>query len=187
MPRPYRLKRRAERQQDTRRRIVEAAVSLHRSKGPVRTTLSDVADLAGVQRHTLYRHFPDEKALGLACSGHFIDEHPLPDPASWRAPDGAGRRRIGLTTLYTWFEENAEMVGSVVRDAEVDPLWAEMFALRAGEPLGRIRQALARGLPRNRRTQALLDLALDFYTWRRLAASGLSPALAAEAMAAVLA
>src|SRR5919108_6216974 len=69
MPRKYELKKRAERQQATRRRIVEAAVELHRTKGPARTTLSDIARVAGVQRPTLYRHFPDERAILAACSG----------------------------------------------------------------------------------------------------------------------
>src|ERR671931_174872 len=74
--RKYELRRRAERQQETRRRIVEAAIELHRTKGPARTTVSDVARLAGVQRHTLYRHFPQERDLHLACSGHYMVLHP---------------------------------------------------------------------------------------------------------------
>src|SRR2546422_3118149 len=122
MTRKYELKRRAERQEETRRRIVEAAIELHRTKGPARTTLSDVARLAGVQRHTLYRHFPDERALGLACSGRYMTDHPLPDPTQWTAIASLEkRRRVGLTALYTWFDANQEMVGAVLRDAELDP------------------------------------------------------------------
>ena len=81
MARKYELKRRAERQEETRRRIVEAAIELHRTKGPARTTLTDIARLAGVQRNTLYRHFPDERAIGLACSGLYMELNPPPDPA----------------------------------------------------------------------------------------------------------
>lgn len=187
MPRKYEMKRRAQRQEQTRRRIVEAAVTLHRSRGPSRTTLSDVARLAGVQRHTLYSHFPDERALGLACSGLYMEEHPLPDAGRWAAiTNPEMRRRAGLTELYTWFSANEPMIGAVLRDAEVQPLMGEIFQLRAGEALMRIREALADGLSRGRRTQAMLDLALDFYTWRRLARSGLTPAEAAEAILGLL-
>jgi AcrR family transcriptional regulator len=185
--RKYELKRRAERQQETRRRIVEAAIELHRTKGPATTTISDVARLAGVQRHTLYRHFPDELSLGLACSGLYLERNGLPDADGWLSiSEPEQRRRHGLTELYTWYEQNQDMFGNVLRDAEVHPLTGEMFALRAGEAMGLVRDALASGLPEEPRAQAALDLALDFYTWRRLARSGLSPADAAETMVAAL-
>src|SRR5881392_2855080 len=103
--RKYELRRRAERQEETRRRIVEAAIELHRTKGPARTTLSDVARLAGVERHTLYRHFPDERALGLACSGHYTELNPPPDAEPWTAiVEPAARLRHGLGELYAYFE-----------------------------------------------------------------------------------
>jgi AcrR family transcriptional regulator len=187
MARKYELKRRAERQEETRRRIVEAAIELHRTKGPARTTVSDVARLANVQRHTLYRHFPDELELGLACSALYMERSPPPDACAWAdVADLAERRRHGLHELYTWFARNEDMFGSVLRDAEVDPPTREFFALRAGDALERMRAALAEGLPAEPRTQALLDLALDFHAWRRLARSGLSPRDAADAMAAAL-
>src|SRR5713226_6605610 len=126
MARKYELKRRAERQQDTRRRIVEAAIELHRTKGPARTTLSDIARLAGVQRHTLYRHFPDERAIGLACSGLHMERNPPPQAEQWRSlPPGEARLRTGLGELYAFFERNQDMFSCVLRDAEVDPLTRE--------------------------------------------------------------
>jgi hypothetical protein len=97
------------------------------------------------------------------------------------------RRRVGLTALYTWFDANQEMIGAVWRDAELDPAIGELFQLRAGATLAGIRNTLCAGLPRNKRVHAMLDLALDFYTWRRLARSGLSPAHAADAICSVLA
>src|SRR5216683_3553903 len=105
MARKYEQRRRADKQAETRRRIVEAAIELHRTKGPARTTLSDVARRAGVQRHTLYRHFPDERALGLACSGLFGELNPSPDPEPWRTvADPEERLRLGLSELYEYFE-----------------------------------------------------------------------------------
>jgi AcrR family transcriptional regulator len=184
MTRKYELKRRAERQQETRRRIVEAAIELHRTKGPARTSLSDIARLAGVQRHTLYRHFPDERAIGLACSGLHFELNPPPNPDDWRAiPDLDERRRIGLAALYAWYGQVEDMFACVLRDAEVHPLTRELLELRSREPMRRIRGTLASGLSKAKRVQAALDLALDFHAWRRLQASGLDAREAASLMA----
>jgi AcrR family transcriptional regulator len=184
MARKYELKRRAERQQATRRRIVEAAIQLHRTKGPARTTLSDIARVAGVQRHTLYRHFPDEREVGLACSGLFFELNPPPNPDGWREIADAGHRlRVGLRAVYSWYEQVEDMFTCVLRDAEVHPLTRELHELRGAEPMSRLRGALAKGLGRGKRVQAALDLALDFRTWRRLRESGLDTAEAAELMA----
>src|SRR5207245_1006322 len=119
----YVLKRRAEQQAATRQRIVKAAVALHTTLGPARTTVSAVAEGAGVQRHTVYRHFPDERSLGLACSGAFLQEHPLPDPAPWRTTIDAERRlRRGLEELYGYYARHAHALAPILRDAEADAL-----------------------------------------------------------------
>src|SRR6266540_3681558 len=184
MARKYELKRRAERQEETRRRIVEAAIELHRTKGPARTSLSDIARLAGVQRHTLYRHFPDEREIGLACSGLFFELNPPPDPERWREIADMGERlRTGLGDVYAWYEQAEDMFACVLRDAEVHPLTRELHQLRGAEPMSRIRGTLASGLRKGKRVQAALDLALDFHAWRRLRASGLDPGEAARLMA----
>src|ERR687896_1240132 len=98
MTRTYTLKRRAEQQADTRRRIVEAAVDLHSSVGPATTTLSMIAERAGVQRHTLYAHFPDERSLNMACSGLVHERDPLPEAAAWR---GVADRTERLTAALS--------------------------------------------------------------------------------------
>jgi AcrR family transcriptional regulator len=181
--RKYELKRRAERQEETRLRIVEAAIDLHHTKGPARTTLTDIARLAGVQRHTLYRHFPDERALFLACSGLDMERNRPPDPTGWRTIDDPHERlRRGLGELYAWYEQTQEMLTSVMRDAEVHALTAEMFELRAGAAFAFMRETLAEGLPETPNVQAALDLALDFHAWKRLHASGLTDAESAETM-----
>src|SRR4051794_30065455 len=130
MGRKYELRKRAERQEETRRRIVEAAVDLHGTIGPARTTVSAIAERAGVQRHTYYRHFPDDRTLGLACSGLYAERNPMPDPEPWRGiPDPEKRLRRGLEELYAYFERNEPMLSNVTRDAEVDPVTAELAAL----------------------------------------------------------
>jgi AcrR family transcriptional regulator len=184
MARKYELKRRAERQEETRRRIVEAAVELHRTKGPARTTLSDIARLAGVQRHTLYRHFPDERAILTACSGLYGELYPAPDPMAWAAfDDPAVRLREGLAQLYAYYDRASDMLDRVLRDAEVHEPTRETVQMRRGPAMATIRRVLGEGLPDEQRVHALLDLALDFRAWKRLRASGLSNREAAGTMA----
>jgi AcrR family transcriptional regulator len=182
MARKYELKRRAARQEETRQRIVEAAVELHQTKGPARTSLSDIARLAGVQRHTLYRHFPDERSLFMACSGHFTESNPRPDPTTWlETSDPELRLRRGLGELYAYYERSGDMLTSVLRDAEVHDLTREISMLRAASAMNATRDALSEGLT-SPRALAALDLALDFRAWKRLAASGLSRADIIETM-----
>lgn len=168
--RPYRLGRRAERQEETRRRIVEAAVELHSTLGPARTSVAQIAGRAGVQRHTYYAHFPEERDLFLACSGVSLERDPLPDPEAWRAlPAGGERLRRGLAELYAWYGRNAEMAACVLRDAEHHALTREMAELRMMPTLGQAAQVLGEGL--GERSRALLGVALDFACWRRLGES----------------
>ena len=119
MTRTYTLKRRAEQQADTRRRIVESALALHGEIGPARTTFSQVAERAGVQRNTFYSHFPDERSLLLACSGLSLERDPLPDADAWRdIGDRVERLTTGLSAIYAWYARNADLAGCVLRDAE---------------------------------------------------------------------
>jgi AcrR family transcriptional regulator len=167
MARTYTLKRRAEQQADTRRRIVEAAVDLHSSLGPALTSLSMIAERAGVQRHTLYAHFPDERSLFMACSGLVMERDPLPDAAPWRAiEDRSARLRTGLAAVYGWYERNAGVAACVLRDAEFHPLTKEVSELRMGSSMAAWHEVLGAKLSAKQR--AMLGLALSFFTWRTL-------------------
>jgi AcrR family transcriptional regulator len=181
--RSYTLKRRAEQQAATRRRIVEAAVDLHGSVGPARTTLSMIAERAGVQRHTLYAHFPDERSLFLACSGLSMERDPLPDPAPWLAiADRRERLRIGLLAVYGWYDRNAALAACVLRDAEHHALTREMVDLRMGPAMTAYGEVLGGDLKPEQ--DAMLQLALSFCTWRTLVQeAGLEPAVAVDTMA----
>jgi AcrR family transcriptional regulator len=180
--RTYTLKRRAESQAATRRRIVEAAVELHTSIGPALTTISMVAERAGVQRHTFYAHFPDERSLYLACSGLTLERDPLPDAQAWRAiEDRRERLRIGLLAIYGWYERNAELAACVLRDAECHPLTREIAEMRFGPHTAAYRDVLGANLTAKQR--AVLQLALSFFTWRTLARDGgLKRSAAVDAM-----
>ena len=182
MTRTYTLKHRAEQQAQTRRRIVEAAVELHSSVGPALTTISMVAERAGVQRHTLYAHFPDERSLFLACSGLAFERDPLPDAEPWRAiEDRRERLHIGLRAVYDWYERNADLAACVLRDAEYHALTKEIIQLRFGPPIAAYHEVLGAKLSSKQR--AVLRLALSFFTWRTLVReSGLKQGAAVRAM-----
>jgi AcrR family transcriptional regulator len=180
MNRSYIKNKRAENQAETRQRIVEAAVGLHGEVGPAHTTISMVAERAGVQRHTVYSHFPDERSLLMACSGTHLAQHPVPSPAAWADIGNPGERiTAALTALYAWYAENEQMIGNVLRDAERHTLLREVSDLRFGAPLAAIIQSLAQ--PLGAKGKAMLGLALSFYTWRTL--TGISGLKARDAVA----
>ncbi|HXV58219.1 MAG TPA: helix-turn-helix domain-containing protein [Gaiellaceae bacterium] len=170
--RTYELKRRAERQDETRRRIVAAAVDLHTELGPARTTVKAVAERAGVTRPTVYAHFPDARSLLQACSGHVRTTVPPPDPSAWRAiADPDERLETALRDLYRYYERLEPLLENVQRDAAALPLVAEMNAYRV-RYLDEVRDLLLEPWPA--RGEARADLgraighALEFGTWQSL-------------------
>jgi AcrR family transcriptional regulator len=183
MARPYHLKRRAERQDQTRQKIVEAALALHQTKGPTATTMADVAERAKVGRVTVYRHFPDEVALVRACSGQFFGRHPLPDLEPWQSvPDARERLRRGLRDTYAYHRATEAMMARILADAPDLPVLAPYYAYWR-----RAADVLAADWPVTGRHKTLLRaalaLALDFHTWRTLTqAPGLTDKQAIELM-----
>jgi AcrR family transcriptional regulator len=183
MSRKYELKRRAERQAETRRRIVEATVGLHTTVGPARTTISAIAERAGVERHTVYAHFPDERALFQACSTHWRELHPLPDSARWeKIADPVRRLRSALHDVYAWYEAVEDDVAIFDRDADVHTMTAELVDRRR-RTIGSLQGALAEGWLRRKAVRAAIGHALDFETWRSLTRrQGLTRKQAVDAM-----
>lgn len=170
--RTYELKRRAERQEETRRRIVAAAVELHTTLGPSRTTVQAVAEKAGVTRPTVYAHFPDARSLFEACSGHVRATIPPPDPTRWHSiADPSERLETALGELYGYYERLEPLLENVQRDAGVMPLVAEMNAYRA-RYLEEIRdlllQAWATRGGAKARLRRVIGHALEFRTWQSL-------------------
>jgi AcrR family transcriptional regulator len=188
MSRKYELKRRAEKQAETRRRIVDATVSLHTTEGPARTTISAIADRAGVERHTVYAHFPDERSLFDACTTHWAALHPFPDPERWRAVvDPDTRLRTALRAMYDWYESVEWDLAVFERDAKVHEATAEAVARRKARTVA-LRNELARGWPRRKPVLAALGHALEFETWRSLVRDqGLTQKQAVEAMSSFVA
>jgi AcrR family transcriptional regulator len=188
--RKYELRQRAKQVAETHLRITQAAIDLHGSVGPSRTTMSAVAERAGVERRTLYRHFPNEADLFAACSTHYFAANPWPDLGDWRAiRDPEERLERALDELYAYYERTEPMFSNVLRDAElvdfardaVAPLNA--FLDEAAEILIAGRQARGR---RRQRLRGALRHALAFSTWSSLSANGIARSDAVELMTALV-
>jgi AcrR family transcriptional regulator len=188
--RRYRKKARADAEEATRLRITESAVALHGSVGPARTSISAVAEHAGVTRSTVYRHFPDEAALFDACSAHWSAHNPPPDlTEALGLEDPAERTREVLEAIYGWYSRNEQMLENLLRDEALVPVVAERFRVYH-EFLASLREPLlgGRGLrgDARRRAEAGIGHALAFATWRSLVREqGLSDAETAALMTAL--
>jgi AcrR family transcriptional regulator len=188
--RRYELKKRAEDMAGTRLRITEAAIELHGTVGPSRTTLTAVAKHAGVERRTLYRHFPSEADLFAACSAHYFTANPWPDLARWRAiRDPQQRLERALDELYAYYERTEPMLSNVLRDAELLD-FARVAVAPLHAYLEEAAEILTIGRPaRGRRRQLLggaLRHALAFSTWHSLTTSGIGRSDAAKLIAALV-
>ncbi len=186
--RRYELKARAEAQQRTRERIAAAAAELHEEVGVAKTTVADIARRAGVQRLTVYNHFPDLGELLPACSAHFLSAHPLPDITEALALDDPGERvRRVLEAFYGWYRENERLQVHVQGERASVPELDAWMSQSSDALLGELADGLATGFglrgKRAERARALIALALDFWTWRRLSQEGLDDADAAGLMA----
>ena len=169
----YNLKARAERQQQTHQRIIETAVELHRAYGPAQTTITDIAKRAGVQRRTVYNHFPDELSLFKACSAHNRALNPPPNPEPWKLiPDPEERLRRALAEVYAYYRRNEQMINNVTRDAQANPNVRKVLEPRVKHQ-ERMRGALAAGWEerdgqRHKLLCGALWVALEFQTWHTL-------------------
>jgi AcrR family transcriptional regulator len=190
--RKYELKARAESQRETRDRIARAAADLHQERGVAHTTVAEIARRAGVTRLTVYNHFADLSELLPACSAHYERLHPVPDFAGVLVQVNPRERVRGvLALLYGWYRE-------------CEPMYTRLFSDRAAVPeldrfleqnVDRMQADLADDLAaafgasgrRAERLHALIGIALDFWTWRRLANDGFGDEAAADLMTAAVA
>jgi len=171
--RPYRMTRRAQAEKETRLRITESAVELHGTLGPAGTTISALAEHAGVRRATVYRHFPDEAALFAACSSHWLATNPFPDLAGWAGiKDEDQRLAHALGELYGHYRRNAQMMTNILRDEVAVPVLTQTLA-GYRQYLAAARDTLMAGRrltgSPHRRVQAAIGHALAFSAWHSLA------------------
>jgi AcrR family transcriptional regulator len=181
--RRYELKARAESQQATRARIAAAAASLHEEVGIGKTTVADIARRAGVQRLTVYNHFPDLRALLPACTAHWRAEHPLPDlEPAFGLEDPGERLRAVLAAFYGWYRDGAVMQRRVLGERATVPELDAWLAESRDPMMDQLVDGLAAGFD-DPGARPLVALALDFWTWQRLDHEGLDDAAAAALMA----
>ena len=170
--RKYTKTRRAQQQDETRARIVDATVKLHASLGPAQTSIKAIAEAAGVQRLTVYRHFPDDAALFEACTTRYLELHPPPQPSAWAAIDHPGERsRIALLAFYRYYRQTEKMWRVAYRDVDqVAALQAPMSRFEAYLDL--VTDDLVRAWHTTRAARKSLKLtlrhALRFSTWQSL-------------------
>jgi AcrR family transcriptional regulator len=185
--RQYRLRARADQQQATRLRIIQATAALHDEVGPARTTVSEIARRAGVQRLTIYNNFPDEADLFAACGAHWMAEHPLPNmSAAFTEVDPVERLRQILTGLYGWYRDTRRSNEHLQRDRLLMPALDAVMSIRMDRQMTYLADQLAAGFQDARdpvEVRAAVALALDFWTWRRLSHEGMTDAGAAGVMA----
>jgi AcrR family transcriptional regulator len=189
--RKYELKARAESQRETHDRIARVTAELHEEQGVARTTVAEIARRAGVTRLTVYNHFPDLSALLPACAAHYEQLHPLPDFETVLAQTDARARLVdALTGLYAWYRETEPMFGKLFSDRtsvpELDRFLERNIDRVLADLAGDLSAAFgARGV-RASRLHALVRVALDFWTWRRLTREGLGDDDAADLMTAAV-
>jgi len=183
-PRTYRMGRRQDGLEATRQRIAEAAFELHATVGPAQTSISAVADKAGVQRHTVYNHFPDMTTLVRACTEHGMRVTGIPKAGPWQAiEDPSARLRMGLGELYTYYRANARLIGNVLRDLPLMGVGGvESFTERMGELFGALAQGWRGEAATQRLRMASIGHAMAFETWRSLTEPGLSDSESVDLM-----
>jgi AcrR family transcriptional regulator len=165
--REYKMVKRRDKVEETRRRIAKATYELHSTIGPAFTTISLVSERSGLPRQTVYRNFRTNLDLYRGCIAFGLEKHPLPDSERWRSIADPGERlQVGLTELYKWFEANEPVMTNSVRDFGAVKESAEAMQ-PVGEVFGRMFQTLHKGWE-GREVAALLSLAMDFATWKKL-------------------
>jgi AcrR family transcriptional regulator len=189
--RKYELKKRAERLDEVRSRIVDAAISLHEEVGPANTTITEIARRAGVGRLTVYRHFPDDEALYRACGAEWMSRYPAPDPRPWLTiEDPEERVRVALDELYAHYERAERLLSNVFRDAGLIPPLRRVLDENVAAIVDEMRDALVRGWNvRGRRkahVRAALGVALGLQTWQSLVRDGLDRAAAVKLATALV-
>ena len=190
--RKYEQKARAESHRRTRERIVQATMELHEEVGPAKTTVAEIARRAGVQRLTVYNHFPEEIELFGACQAHWMGFHPLPDlSAALALSSPTAQLRAVLRQFYGWYREAAPMTEKIQRDRGAIPALDALLKQGVDARLSQLAKTLAKGFRsrgrRAERDRTLIRLALDFWTWRTLDSEGFDDETAADLMSEAVA
>ena len=189
-PRRYRSDRRQAGVDETRRRIVGAAVALHAEQGAMATSFAQVAKRADVAVPTVYKHFPNQAALLQSCTGHVFACSPALGPEIYRGLATAEARLAALAkAAFAVHRFQAPWMRRGIHEAALMPDLAKIV----DEARSQFRRLVALALePRFAGRPpaglvALIEILLGFSAWQRLAEeAGLSQSGAEERAAAAL-
>jgi AcrR family transcriptional regulator len=186
MPRRYRMEARMRGVEDTRSRIVGAAMELHAEKGALATNWEDIAARAGVAPATVYRHFASLDQLIPACAQTVFDaigmdvlnEQQIERIyAGARSPSERLERYIrGTCNCYA---RGAGWLHAVRREADLIPAMSQAVEVQEKGNEAFVRAAFA-GYDVDNGTVTVLAALTDFPFWRSLTRGGMSHAEAVE-------
>jgi AcrR family transcriptional regulator len=181
------MRKRADQMNQTRQRIVHAAVHLHGTLGPAATSVAGIARAAGVTRLTVYRHFPDEQSLYAACSAHWLSRQHLPNAATWaEIADPIERLQCGLADLYRFYRDGAAMLTRIYRDKDALPAMHRQGIEQRDRHLRDVLIEPFETMTDPRQVRAIVAHAASFWTWRSLCVEhGLSESEAVDAISAL--
>lgn len=176
MTRTYRQSQRAKAQEETREKIVRAAMALHLEKGVATTSYLDVAERSGVGAATVYRHFPTMGELVDACGAHVWQRIDPPRPGD------AVELFAGLTGRAARIERLVGELDAFYARA-ADPLWSALrdqdrvpeLAVFAGEVRAGVVAlvAAALGEPAGSKPVTIAAAVASFVGWRVLSETGI--------------
>ena len=188
MPRRYSTVRRAAMAQETRQRIVDAALALHAERGILGTKPAQIAARAEVALTTFYKHFPALGSLVRACTTRGRELIPAPDSAIVSAlpPVPAVRIERMTRTLFEYYEAREPWlyVGRTEERLvpELQPVLQAQRAVRDA-----FVHAALEGTGASREAVAVATALVDFWAWRTLRREvGLSQEQASNAVIATV-
>lgn len=182
-PRAYRLGRRAESAEQTRRRIVEATRALHGEQGVADTTVKQIARRADVSVGTVYHHFPTYDDVIRACGAlTFAIARPPTDAIFVGARSTRARIERLTQELFACYGRFPELEGARCERAKL-PVLDQELARFDHQLAALVRQAVA---PAGERVQCMARALTDVAVYRVLTEQGLTPLEAAAQIATLI-
>src|SRR6266545_1900111 len=178
-PRRYRLDSRAEAAEQTRRRILDAIHALHAEQGIYATTMSHIAERAGVSVGTVYHHFPTYEDAVFACAKETAEMLPFPTAQIFADSSTMDARVRRLTREGFGFYERLPEYERVRSERWGMPPIAAYVEREENNRLALTREAL-RPFKVKARLVSTCAALLDVAVYGALTRDGLTPAKAAE-------
>jgi len=184
-PRSYQMGKRAESAAQTRQRIVEATMALHRERGIAATTMKEIGERADVGIGTVYHHFPRYEDAIRACGARTAEQARLPTAEIFdRARSLFARVAVLVGELFAYYDRHPTLPLARFEQARF-PVLSE-FVTRGQELIeALVTDALRPLAPTAAQVQTVIALT-DFAVHRSLLDAGFKTEQAADQVTAVL-